>query len=399
MAAQRNHSRRVRGTGSIKKRTLADGVTRRYDAIYRDVSGQQISSTHPSRAEAEQHLRRALGERLDRESEANDRAVGRRSFRYYAERFLNQKRAKGALKPTTERDYHSIIWGHLIPWFGDGAVRISALTIESVEEYIVEKLAGNPEIRVRTARRGFDELGSLREVKPLKAYTVRNHLAVLQAICSLAVNDDVLVRNPVIGVERPKVKKRKPVVVGEDEMRKLVDEFNPEWRSLAAVLCYSGLRLGEARALKWRDLDEPGRLINVREASSRGGAPDEPKSAAGVRAVAVRPELFKYLRAHKRETRGGTRPDDYIFASERGILVSPDNFRSRHFRPAVKRAGLPKDLRIHDLRHSFCCALIAKNTGADKLKDIQRTMGHSNIQITLDIYTHVVPGSSELIPV
>ncbi len=80
-----------------------------------------------------------------------------------------------------------------------------------------------------------------------------------------------------------------------------------------------------------------------------------------------------------------------VFASEAGTLINPTNLRKRHFAPLLMRAGLPP-IRFHDLRHTCATLLLGKGVHP---KFVQELLGHANIAITLDTYSHVIPGMGD----
>jgi integrase len=84
--------------------------------------------------------------------------------------------------------------------------------------------------------------------------------------------------------------------------------------------------------------------------------------------------------------------NELVFASEAGTLINPTNLRKRHFASLLKRAGLPADIRFHDLRHTCPTLLLSK--GAHH-KFVQELLGHANIAITLDTHSHVIPGMGD----
>lgn len=75
----------------------------------------------------------------------------------------------------------------------------------------------------------------------------------------------------------------------------------------------------------------------------------------------------------------------------RGNPTDADNFHHRHWKPLLRRAGLP-DIRFHDLRHT--CATLLLTQGVHP-KVVSEMLGHANISITLDTYSHVIPGLGE----
>jgi len=85
------------------------------------------------------------------------------------------------------------------------------------------------------------------------------------------------------------------------------------------------------------------------------------------------------------------RDEGLVFASEVGTLINPSNLRKRSFAPLLRRAGLPK-IRFHDLRHTCATLLLNRNLHP---KYVQELLGHANIAITLDTYSHVIPGMGD----
>ncbi len=390
--SKKSRTRRPRGSGSIQMRTKADGSATYY-AVYWDAANvQRWKAAGPTARHAQELLNQLLTEVQDAKTEGQPEIASERSMRYYADRFLRQNEDTGAIRKTTTQDYLTIIYGHLLPSFDDGSCRVIDVEPEDVRKYIAAKKKGIASMPVRSVKREFDPavdgLGALRKPRALSAKTIRNHIAVLHAILDLAIADEVIAINPVKGAELPKLKMRRPLFIDQRELELLVDVVDPRWKGLTAVLCFSGLRLGEARALQWRDIDFDRAEIHVSRSSSRGGEPGDPKSEMSFRRVPVRRELIDLL-AELKTSAEKTGSKDFIFTSESGKLVCPDNYRSRIFRAAVEKADLPDRLRIHDLRHSFCSVLMLKNRGETSLKAIQATMGHSTFAVTTDIYTHV----------
>lgn len=127
----------------------------------------------------------------------------------------------------------------------------------------------------------------------------------------------------------------------------------------------TGLRLGELRALRWRDVDRDRRLMRVERAYSRQQL-RKPKTESGIRSVPLFPSVetaFRELAARAVE-RGRYAPDELVFGSMRGTPLQPSNFRQRVWDPALRVAGLDGEAyRFHDLRHTCVSRLVA--AGAD----------------------------------
>jgi integrase len=189
--------------------------------------------------------------------------------------------------------------------------------------------------------------------------------------------------NPVASIEHHPVR-----ITGD------IDVFSPEevWALVRAAAseqdgaifltaAFSGLRRGELIALHWRDVDFTGSVLRVRS-SYAGGALTAPKSGK-VRSVPLAPEVAQALaKLLCREL--FTEEDDLVFPGELGDFLDGSALR-RRYTAALKRAGL-RQLRFHDLRHTFGTRMIAK---AD-IRRVQEWIGHADIQTTMR-YLHYAP--------
>jgi integrase len=166
---------------------------------------------------------------------------------------------------------------------------------------------------------------------------------------------------------------------------------------LLGVLC--GMRRGEICALRWRSVDlDTGQLSVVASTEQgRGGMREkEPKSGKG-RLIALPPMLVTELRRHRMQQaewllRLGIRltDDHHVCLREDGESVWPSSL-TRAFRTFMSRHKLPQ-IRFHDLRHSHATHLLAANVHP---KIAQERLGHSNVSITLNTYSHVIPGMQQ----
>ena len=118
----------------------------------------------------------------------------------------------------------------------------------------------------------------------------------------------------------------------------------------------------------------------------------EPKNASR-RNVGLPQRALEALRRHRKEQmeehRAGSNWQDYrlVFASCKGTPLDAQNIVNRHFKPLLKRAGLP-DIRWHDLRHTYATLLLARGTHPTY---VQKSLGHASVQLTLDRYSHRMP--------
>jgi integrase len=151
--------------------------------------------------------------------------------------------------------------------------------------------------------------------------------------------------------------------------------------ALFRVAAFSGLRLGELRALRWSDVDFEKRLVHVRR-NFMHGAEGDPKSGRA-RSVPLIDQAAKALDGLSRRKRF-TKTGDLVFVDELGDHVDDWRLR-RRFHAALEEAGLPK-LRLHDLRHTFGTLAVQ----AFPLSDVKAYMGHADIATTM-LYVHHVP--------
>lgn len=163
-----------------------------------------------------------------------------------------------------------------------------------------------------------------------------------------------------------------------------------------AVTC--GLRFGELLELCWKDVDFEARTLTVNRQLQRVNGTlqfQTLKTPRSRRTIAL-PELavaaLKAHRARQMEERlkmGELWQDlDLVFCSEIGTPLNESNVRNRSFYPLLEKAGLPR-IRFHDLRHTCATLLLAQGVHP---KFVQEQLGHARIGVTLDTYTHVMPG-------
>jgi integrase len=189
--------------------------------------------------------------------------------------------------------------------------------------------------------------------------------------------------NAAAEVEKPTLQRTDDIqVFSPEEVWSLVRAAaNEQDAAVYLTAAFTGLRLGELLALRWRDVDFTGAVIRVR-ASYAMGALTTPKSGK-VRAVPMAPDVAKALAQLGRRT-DWVGEDDLVFPGAAGGFLDGSALR-RRYKSALAAAGL-RQLRFHDLRHTFGTRMIAK---AD-IRRVQEWMGHADIQTTMR-YLHYAP--------
>ena len=231
----------------------------------------------------------------------------------------------------------------------------------------------------------------------LSAQTVLHHHRLLHKALSQAVKWQLVARNVMDAVDAPTVEKHEMRALDETEVAALLDAANGD-RLAAPVYtaAVTGLRRGELVGLKWADIDWEAAQLAVRRSveETRKGVRFKPTKSKQARTVQLSVHALEVLRKH-RVAQGRERLKvgpkynvlDLVFPREDGSVWEPESF-GKAFVNLVKRAKLGH-VRLHDLRHS--CASILLKAGVH-VKVVSERLGHSTIAITLDLYSHLLPG-------
>jgi integrase len=297
--------------------------------------------------------------------------TGRMTLGAYLNQWLVES-AKPTVRESTYSSYRTIVRNHLVPKLGQ--VQIRQLTPSMVERFLNERLA----------------IG-------LSPRRVEYFHAVLRRALNRAIKAGHVGRNVATLVDPPRVPHMeiKPLTPSQARVFLKAAEGN-RLEALYSVALALGLRQGEALGLQWEDVDFKSGLIHVRielQRIERQFRLVELKSQRSHRTVAMPPYIAEKLREHgarQREERVRLGPEwhnsDFVFTSESGRPLDGINV-TRAFQRLLKHAGLPKR-RFHDLRHSCATLLLVQGVPARVVMEI---LGHSQIGLTMNTYTHVVP--------
>ncbi len=206
-----------------------------------------------------------------------------------------------------------------------------------------------------------------------------------------AVRLKLVPHNVCVDVDRPVAPKKEfPVLTPEQTARFLAAAREDRLFALYLLAVTTGLRQGELLGLWWDDVDLERRTLSVRaqlQEVAGALARVEPKTRESRRKVAL-PELaVRALRRHREEIAREGNETPWVFSDTTGGPMRKSNLRRRSFEPLLKRARLPH-MRFHDLRHTAATLLLNEEVHP---KVVQERLGHARIQITLDIYSHVLP--------
>ena len=302
------------------------------------------------------------------------------------EHWVPAQRARG-LRPATLAQYRSVVDHWLLPSLG--GTRVASLTPADVAR-LVEKLRSTKSAKGRNG---------------LSARSAQLSVGVLKAACAWAVEAELVGRNPLTGVRRPRPSTRTMTAWSFEEARAFLsatedDRLAAGW----ALLLTRGLRRGELAGLRWEAIDLDGstlRIVATRVVVDGRAIDSEPKTSAGRRSIPLDDRLVELLRAHRaRQSRerlaaaeawqGGSLTKAHVFADELGRPYHPDHFSDR-FDRLHRGFDLPR-IRLHDTRHTAASLMLASGV---PVKVVSELMGHSSPTIMLSIYAHVLPGMAE----
>lgn len=190
--------------------------------------------------------------------------------------------------------------------------------------------------------------------------------------------------------DRMKIRERDARIWTDEQFAEFISCVDDErYRVFFIVLFYTGIRLGEAQALKWSDLD--GTILHIYKSLSKTGGnyylcETNPKTASSIRDIDIGPELALYLDEYKKKLKQEHNDFDdewYLLGGQRYISRTS---AARYKDIAIEKAGVPR-MTLHDFRHAHASNLIAKGVN---VVSVSRRLGHSSVNITLDVYTHLI---------
>lgn len=171
----------------------------------------------------------------------------------------------------------------------------------------------------------------------------------------------------------------------DEELARLLAQVAPGWRPLVHLIAQTGVRISEALAIRWGDLDVGQRRPHVRR-RARFGRVGPPKSRYGRRSIPLGDELARDLWS-RRKAAERAQDADLVVASTTGGFLHPANLHARMLKPAARAAGVPW-CGFHTLRHTCATTLFRRGLNA---KQVQLWLGHSSPGFTIAAYVHLLP--------
>ena len=242
-----------------------------------------------------------------------------------------------------------------------------------------------------------DKLNERDADKRLSARTISYHRTLLRMSLGQALKWGLVSRNVAALVDAPRVERFEIQPIDQQQAQTFLDAIKSErLEALFTVALSLGLRRGEALGLRWQDVDFENRTMRVCQQLHRVGKKlvfDEPKTKTSRRVLSLPNSLVSRLREHRTkqlEEKLSAGPEwkenGLVFTTSLGKPIDPRNVK-RSLDRILEKAKLPH-FRVHDLRH-FCASLLLAQ--GVELKVVSQILGHTQISITADIYTHVLP--------
>ncbi len=374
------------GEGSIYKRMRNGRHTGYIGAIsYTDDAGQLKRHVvyGKNRADVRDKMKQ-VRERLDKGAAVKD---SKRTLADWLAHWRATTLAASGRKESTRELYANLCRRHLEPE-PFGATRLDKLRPSDVEALVLAMRAKSKPGK-RTEKNPNPE-----PVRALSDATIRQTYTVLRAGLDGAVRDGLLAKNPAAAVKRPGIARREARHASAVDVNKLLlCADGLRYCNVLVLIAATGLRRGEALALRWSDVDLDAGMLVVRGTLGRVGGKlviTEPKTDRSRRTVPISPALVTQLRAHRADqeaerlaARNQWQDHGLVFASEFGTPVDPRNIL-RTVQIAAHKAGM-SDIGVHTLRHSAAVAWLESGVHIKAVADL---LGHSSVAITGDIYGH-----------
>ncbi|MFE9273917.1 tyrosine-type recombinase/integrase [Paenibacillus glucanolyticus] len=284
--------------------------------------------------------------------------------------WLSSKEYK--LRTVTFKTYKSNIKKHITPYFQNQEMgKITTQMIEGFYGYLLKETG-------------------------LSERTIQDIQKIVKSSFKTAVKRKYLSYSPAADAEAPKVPHKEMAVWNLDEAVRFLKIAEKNDLHIVFLLALStGMRQSEILGLRWKDIDFEVGILRVRQTLSHDGKEliQDTKTKSSARTITLIERTLDDLKKHHKKIKqqkfaAGSHYEDHglVICTKVGKPLNPRNLL-RTFYKIMKKADVPK-IRFHDLRHTVATLMLARNINPKVVKEI---LGHSDIRVTLDTYSHVLP--------
>lgn len=303
----------------------------------------------------------------------------------YSSYFSEWLTKKSNIEDTTREMYQSFLDQHIEPFFKNKA--ISKITAQDIKNFI----------------------DYLRREKKLGDETVRRIFSTANACLNYAETYEVIPKNPADKIpkeDRPKAKHKEREIWSNDSVKHVLSKAKGTTRFWIAFLLavMTGMRQGEILGLKWSDIDFDKSILRVRRSLRKDKAEfKNVKTESSVRVIALSPLTLAFLEEHRNiiedekkrlKEKGGVYQDhDLVVCSSKGTPTSSTKVREAWYTACTKfKPEHEPWITFHDLRHQSASIMLNER---EDVRVVSQRLGHSTINTTLNIYSHLLPNAQE----
>ncbi len=273
-------------------------------------------------------------------------------FGELAVKWFKLKRAK--LKKSTRRDYRNSLNNFILPRLGN--IPIDQIRYLDIESFISDLQCENK----------------------CKNKRIINILVPMRNVFKLAFKAELIAKNPMDLLDPMKPEKPEINPFSFDEVQLIIENVDPHYRNYFTVMFYTGLRFGEASALKWARVDFSRSVIGVRETLVRGEE-GEPKTRGSIRDVKMLPMVVEALRDQRKATLGKS---PYVFLNRYGRPLKPCPLRKHAWTDVLKKVGLDYRTLMHT-RHTYITMML---DSGEHIGWVARQVGHTSPKMIFERY-------------
>lgn len=276
--------------------------------------------------------------------------------------------AKTNVAETTFQNYQKTMNKHVLPVFGNHP--IDGITSLDIEVFISGLACGSK--------------------------TKQNILTPFRLVMKFAKKHKIIQSNPFVDVDpikRTKSTQKRPLKV--EEIHQFVGLLDDFWKPLFIVMFFSGIRVAEAAALKWKRVDLAHGLIKIERNLVRlkGGQVvyKKPKTESSIRDVRIPGFVVEALREQRKRTWKGN-GDDFVFLNTQGRPIHRHTINRLVVKPTLAKMGISHNISLKDTRASFITNALDQN---ERMSYVQRQVGHATTRMIVDHYYRYVPAPDD----